>query len=317
METIGVIGLGLLGRGIASCLLAHGKTVIVYALESREFDTAKTAIQDAFDELVRHGAMAADDCGRPLERLHCASSLEELSRCEFVIESITESLSAKRALYAQLEAILGNDVVIATNTSSMSIADLQAELKHPGRLIGMHWAEPAYATWFLELVRGRATTDRAIECACSLATELQKEPCVVSSDMPGFIANRLAYAIYREALNLLRKGVADAETIDRAFRNSVGLWAAVCGPLRWIDLAGGPALYLRAMNNVLPTLSNASDTEQLQSSAVPDNGKGIIDGNGFYSYSETEAADWTERFHRHVWAIHSIHQNEFPRRYQQ
>ncbi len=312
MEIIGVVGLGLLGRGIAACLLAHGKSVIVYALDSREYDTAKTVIREAFDELTRHGILADCDGEQAMGRLHCASRLDEFSKCEFVIESITESLSAKRALYAQLEAVLGDDVVIATNTSSMSIADLQAGLKHPGRLIGMHWAEPAYATRFLELVRGEGTLDQAIERACGLAKQLQKEPCIVSSDLPGFIANRLAYAIYREALYLLREGAADAETIDRAFRNSVGLWAAVCGPLRWIDLTGGPALYLGAMNNVLPTLSNASSTEMLQSSAVTRTGKGIVDGSGFYSYSEAEADEWRERFHRHVWTIHSTQQNEFP-----
>ena len=120
----------------------------------------------------------------------------------------------------------------------------------------MHWAEPAHATRFLELIRGEATSDETVRRTEELARRLGKDPTVCRQDIPGFIVNRIGYAMYREALHLVELGVADIETIDRSVRNTLGLWAASCGPFRWIDLTGGPALYARSMERVIPTLRN-------------------------------------------------------------
>ena len=130
----------------------------------------------------------------------------------------------------EIEAVVAADVPIASNTSALPITTLQEGRLHPERFLGMHWAEPAYATRFLELIRGQHTSDAAMTKANSLATALGKEPCVVAKDVPGFIVNRLGYAMYREAVNMLESGVADAATIDRAFRNACGIWASLCGP---------------------------------------------------------------------------------------
>lgn len=312
MKQIGVLGLGLLGRGIAACMLAHGANVRVYSHNSAEYGPAESAIATALDDLHSRSLLGDELHANWRERIHWAQAVYALSDCDFLIESITESLEAKRTVYAQLETLIASSTPIATNTSSLPIADLQAGCVHPQRLIGMHWAEPAYATRFLEIVRGPLTDDATLERSLKLAQILHKEACVVTHALPGFIANRLGYALYREALHLLQMGVADAETIDRAFRNSVGLWAAAIGPLRWIDLTGGPELYLRAMDNVLPTLSNARQTSELVFPMVDRQGHGILDGNGFYSYSAEEALEWQRRFHAHVWTIHSVHENEFP-----
>jgi hypothetical protein len=127
----------------------------------------------------------------------------------------TEDLDTKQEVFDAFEAVVDPAVPIASNTSALPISMLQQSRRHPGRFVGMHWAEPA------------------LERAAELTRRLDKDPCLVQRDVPGFIVNRLGYTMYREAVHLLETGVADVETIDRSFRNACGLWASLCGPFRW------------------------------------------------------------------------------------
>jgi 3-hydroxybutyryl-CoA dehydrogenase len=312
VEIVGVAGLGLLGRGIAGCLLANRIRVIAYDVSATEMAQARLSIADAIHELVARGY-----CDPSLEdewpQLYTeARSPAEFRVCDFVIESIAESTESKAALFDELEAIVPSTVPIASNTSALPITILQQGRLHPERFLGMHWAEPAHATRFLELIRGEATSDAAMQAATALALRLGKDPCVVEQDIPGFIANRLGYAMYREACHLLATGVADAETIDRSFRNSVGLWATVCGPFRWIDLTGGPALYGRAMAGVLPTLSDAKDVPEPIASMMNAGAGGVRDGHGFYEYTPEQADAWKEIYKQQVWRVRKIVDEAFP-----
>jgi 3-hydroxybutyryl-CoA dehydrogenase len=122
----------------------------------------------------------------------------------------------------------------------------------------------------------------------------------------------MAYAMYREALHLLETGVADAETIDRAFRNVCGLWSTLCGPFRWIDITGGPALYAKAMKGVLPTLSNASELPKMLEQMWQNGDRGTINGRGFYSYAPEDAQRWESLLHRHAWAVRDLQEDYYP-----
>jgi 3-hydroxybutyryl-CoA dehydrogenase len=312
VNIVGVAGLGLLGRGIASCLLAHDITVVAYDLSPIGFAEARTAIAHAIHELVQRGYCSPSLQTDWQKRYTEATSLAQFAACDFVIESIVESLEAKAKLFDQLEAFLPSTVPVASNTSALPITLLQKDREHPHRFLGMHWAEPAHATRFLELIRGDLTNDESMHAAARLALRLGKDPCVVQQDIPGFIANRIGYAMYREACNLLTMGVADAETIDRSFRNSVGLWATVCGPFRWIDLTGGPALYGKAMAGVLPTLSNATEVPEPIASMMQANVGGIRDGHGFFEYTPAEAKAWEDIYREHVWRVRKAADEVFP-----
>ncbi len=226
---VGVAGLGFLGRGIAACFQNHGFHVI--ALEPKP-------------------TIAGSDT------LKLASGAAQMRDCELIVETITEDLAAKDALFRELEQHVGPAVPITSNTSSIPISLLQANRKHPQRFAGMHWCPPAETTLFMEIIRGNQTDDATIQRVVDISLELGKEPGIVSKDVPGFVANRLAYAMYREALHLLEEGVADIETIDLLCKNSLGLWTPMCGPFRWMDKTGGPALYAKAMERIIPTLSN-------------------------------------------------------------
>jgi 3-hydroxybutyryl-CoA dehydrogenase len=303
-ELIGVVGLGLLGRGIATCLLGHGFRVIVYdAAGEQSYARAREYIRIGVSEMVDNaGVPESLRAGWPAQ-LSVAASTAELGACTFVLESVAEDLAAKQRVYDELEAAVETTVPIASNTSALPIRTLQQSRKYPGRFLGMHWAEPAYATRFLELIATEKTSAETIEAALSLARRSGKEPTVLQKDLPGFIVNRLGYAMYREALALLEAGVADAETIDRSFRNACGLWASLCGPFRWIDITGGPALYARAMSGVLPTLDTSPEVPKTLARMCDEDYRGTLDGRGFYSYRPGDAERWNEVLHRQAWAI--------------
>jgi 3-hydroxybutyryl-CoA dehydrogenase len=303
-QTIGVVGLGFLGRGIAAWLLAHKFRVVGFTTGDRDtFQRARTYIGNAMAELIERAgyppALAVDWPSYFVE----ASSFEEFAACHFIIESVPEDLHLKQSVFDQLEAIVGVNVPIASNTSALPIERLQENRRNATRFLGMHFAEPAYVTRFLELIRGPQTSDEALQMASSIAIQAGKEPCVVAKDVPGFIANRIAYAMYREAVHLLEQGVADAETIDRACRNSLGLWASLCGPLRWIDITGGPALYAKAMAGVLPTLCNSPELPETLQAMLDRGDRGLISGHGFFSYQSGDEKLWEHRLHQQAWAI--------------
>ena len=183
------------------------------------------------DDLVERAGFAAELSQQWAERYEPVTTLDAMAGCDFVIESVIEDVAAKNEVYDQLETVVRADTPIASNTSALPISHLQRGRKHPERFLGMHWAEPAHATRFLELIRGEQTSDAAFQAAAQLGKAIGKEPSLVEKDVPAFIVNRIGYAMYREALNVLEMGVADVETIDRSVRNALGLWATHVRPL--------------------------------------------------------------------------------------
>ncbi len=302
-QTVGLAGLGFLGRGIAACLLAHGYRVVAWTTGRDTHEQARDYIAMALREMEAHQVVSQEIATTWETRYLRASEFDAFAECSFVIESVTEDLGIKQSVFDRIEAAVGPAVPIASNTSALPISLLQRTRKNPERFLGMHWAEPAYATRFLELIRGEQTGDEAMHQAISLAEAVDKDPAVVQRDVPGFIANRLGYAMYREAIHLLESGVADVETIDRAFRNACGLWATFCGPFRWMDITGGPALYAKVMQTILPDLASSPELSQTMQQKLAAGELGVQDGQGFYKYDSSAEALWAGKLHAHAWTV--------------
>jgi 3-hydroxybutyryl-CoA dehydrogenase len=309
---IGVVGLGLLGRGIAACLLGHGFRVIGFTPTQAEHDLARLDIVRMIREMAeRHDTRSEHDAGWE-HRFTSTTEMKSLAPCVFVIESAPEDPAIKHRVFSELESIIAPHAVLASNTSSIPITSLQEGRLHPGRVLGMHWAEPSHITRFMEIIRGESTDDPSFGAAGDLARRLGKEPALCRRDVPGFIVNRIGYAMYREACHLIDTGVADADTIDRAVRNTLGLWAGACGPLRWIDLSGGPALYAKAMARVLPTLSNADQVPPAMRKLAEQDARGIANGRGFFDYTPEEARRWESIYRRHAAQATDFINRHFP-----
>lgn len=311
-KIIGVAGLGLLGRGIATCLLSRDFRVIAYDPSESARRDARAHITEGIADLVHRGgfpaALNADWRGRYSDAI---AGVSAFAACDFVIESVIENLEAKQTLFDEMEAVVGPDVPIASNTSALPISAMQADRRHPRRFIGMHWAEPCHLTRFLEVIRGAATDDATTDATLALGRACGKEPSLVRKDIEGFVVNRIGYAMYREALHLLEAGVADVETIDRAFRNSVGLWAGIAGPFRWMDLTGVPA-YAAVMQRLFPLLSYETAVPRPMQALVDRGAQGISNLHGFYEYTPEQAEHWRRLLVEHVWVVREMTDRLFP-----
>ncbi len=288
---LGLIGLGLLGRGIATCFLAQGAQVVAYSRSASSRHDSLAHIEHALHELVARGIVPAGQIRDWRKRFKLVDSLQGLADCRFLIESVKEDFTLKCTIFDDLENIVTADTIIASNTSSIPISALQAGLEHPERLIGMHWGEPAQLLRYLEIIPGRLTSRRTLQRTRSLAEFCGKEPTLLKEDIRGFLSNRMMYAMIREAFHLVEAGIADIETVDRSFRNDIGWWALLAGPFRWMDLTGIPA-YELVMKELLPELSTSKDVPTLMRSTVAKGAKGVSNARGFYSYTKKSARQW-------------------------
>jgi 3-hydroxybutyryl-CoA dehydrogenase len=291
IEPIGLVGLGFMGRGIATCLLAHGLKVIGHDRAAVRAKQSLSHIDEALSDLLKRKTLMRSRFRDWRKSFVLTRSPEELGHCRFIIECVREDLALKRKLYQQLEAVVPARTVIASNTSSLPISLLQAGRKHPERFIGMHWGEPAQVMQYLEIIPGKKTSPRTIRLTQRLGKLCGKDPAVLREDVRGFLSNRMMYAMMREACYLVEAGIADVETVDRSFRNDMGWWAALFGPFRWMDLTGLPA-YATVMEGLFPELCNAKSVPKIMSDVVKSGALGTPNLRGFYKYTRASAREW-------------------------
>ena len=303
INTIGIIGLGLMGQGIASCFIRYGFNVIAYSRTAAREPEALAHISYSLRQLLDRNIITESETEGWEERFRYVNSLEKMGDCQFVVETVGESLELKRGIYKIIESVVEKDVVIATNTSGISISLLQKELANKERFIGMHWAEPADLTRYLEISRAEATAEYAIEIARNIGERCGKQPTLINYDISGLISNRMMYAMMREAMHLVEIGVADIETVDRSFRNDIGWWAALCGPFRWMDLTGLP-IYAKVMDGLFPELCNGDKAPELIKEKAASKSK-------FYDYQGDEEKEW-ER----IWTDFTLDLSELIKKYE-
>jgi 3-hydroxybutyryl-CoA dehydrogenase len=306
---VGIVGLGLMGKSIAACLLAAGHPVIGHDTEPSRRDETLPAIREMLEELSREGSLSAP-VDAVIQRLSVVATIEALAPSEIAFEVVTEDLAAKRAVFAALEAILAPDAIIASNTSAIPITLLQQGLAHPERLFGVHWAEPAHLTRFLEIIAGDASEPARGEALHALAAHWGKEPTLVRRDIRGFVTNRIMYAMIREAFHIVESGAATVEDVDRSVRNDIGAWATLAGPFRWMDLTGIPA-YGAVMADLMPDLSNATTLPRLMQETIAAGALGTANAKGFHEYTPETAQAWNEAFRRFSMDIRHL-QQKYP-----
>jgi len=301
---IGVVGLGLMGCSISTCLLMAGHPVVAVAPLPADLDHAEKRIRQHLQKSQEEGLIdQAPDFY--LHQLTITEDYNLLANCKIVMECTIENIEIKRTVYAKIEAVISPEAILTSNTSAIPISILQAEVQHPARFAGLHWAEPSHTTRFLEVICGDKTDIQQAEYLYEIAHLWQKEPTLVRKDIRGFITNRLMYAMYREACYLVENDYASIEDVDRACRNNAGYWMTLVGVFRWMDLTGVPA-YHTVMKDLLPTLSNQTTIPDLINDVVAAGGKGVLNAKGFYSYTPEEAKLWEETFQEFSYDIRKL-----------
>lgn len=301
---VGVIGLGLMGCSIVAALVMQGYKVIAVAPLESDMEQGPGRVLHALRESFRQG-IHNHDVASLEAKVHFTKSYDDLRNCFLISECVVENVDIKKNVYALIEASVSDNAVITTNTSAIPITLLQSTLLHPERFLGMHWAEPAFTTPFLEIICGPKTDQLVAESLYKVASGWGKEPTLVRKDIRGFITNRLMYAMFREGFNLVENGYASIEDVDRACRNDAGYWMTFCGMFRFMDLTGLRA-YHHVIKDLFPTLSNQTDTPELIDKIAREGGNGITNGNGFYTYTKEEAAEWEKAFEEFAYDINSL-----------
>lgn len=231
---VAVIGAGTMGAGIAQVAAQAGHAVILYDAAAGAAEKGRAGILAALARLVEKGKLSSAEQASISTRLAVAQSLGDLKGAALVIEAIVEKLEIKRQLFQSLEAIVGADTILASNTSSLSITAIAAGLRHPGRVAGLHFFNPAPVMSLVEIISGLATDAAVLDSLTETASAWGKTP-VRARSTPGFIVNRVARPFYAEGWRLLEEGVADAATIDAIVRESGGFRM---GPFELLDLIG-------------------------------------------------------------------------------
>lgn len=291
---VGVVGLGLMGCSISTAFLMAGHPVTAVASLPADLEHAESRIRAHLTRSIKEEIIPGP-VEKYFERLTITEDYRKLSGSQLVVECTIENLDIKKSVYQKIEAVVSPHAILGSNTSAIPISILQSHTRHPERFFGLHWTEPSHTTRFLEIICGEASDLKLAEYLYELAHYWEKEPTLVKKDIRGFIANRLMYAMYREAFHLVEGGYATVEDIDRACRNNTGIWMTLVGVFRWMDLTGVPA-YHTVMKDLFPTLDNSTGVPKLIDDIVKAGGKGVANAHGFYSYTPEEAKLWEETY---------------------
>lgn len=235
VETIGVIGCGLMGSGIVEACARSGLSVVVREIDQEALHGGLARLRGSLDKGLERGKLSVQDHAAALDRVRGTTDLDDLGACDWVIEAAVEDMSVKRALFAALDALMPAQAILSSNTSSISITKIAASTGRPDRVIGTHFFNPVPVMPLLELVRGLETSDATFDAASALGRRLGKTLVVCQKDAPGFIVNRLFVPYGLDAIRALEEGVASMEDFDTAM--TLGMNHPM-GPFALMDFVG-------------------------------------------------------------------------------
>ncbi len=282
VKTIGVLGAGTMGNGIAQVAAQAGFNVVMRDIEDRFVQGGLKSIDKFLAKSVEKGKMTADQKNTITGRIKGTTKLEEMKSCDFIVEAVLEVMDLKKEVFKALDEMCGPDVILSTNTSSMSITEIATSTKRPDKVVGMHFFNPVPLMKLVEVVRGHFTSDATVAICMDLTKKLGKEGVEVKKDVPAFIVNRLMIPHFIEAMVLLEEGVASKEDIDKAAK--LGLNYPM-GPFELMDLTG---LDINLMVNEYLRKELKSETKWQSShtlkNLVKANRLGRKTGAGWYEY---------------------------------
>jgi 3-hydroxybutyryl-CoA dehydrogenase len=239
MLRIGVIGAGSMGSGIAEVAATYGHSVIIYDNAIGARDKFENGLQRNFQKLIEKGKMTAETAQAITGRIRFVQKLQDVSESDVVIEAVVEDLKIKKEIFSELEQVCGHETILATNTSSLSVTSIAAACKYPGRVLGIHFFNPATLMPLVEIIPGVATDVQVVQKARQLI-DSWKKVTVLAKDTPGFIVNRIARPFYGEAIRILEEGLATKEEIDTAMKKWGGFRM---GPFELMDFIGNDVNY--------------------------------------------------------------------------
>lgn len=282
IETIGVIGAGTMGHGIAQVAAGAGYRVLLRDVDRDSLARGIQAIERNLAKGIQVGKLTEADCDSTLQHIRGTTHLEEIANADLIIEAAPERLELKQELLQQVESFSSRSFIFATNTSSLSITEIAKSSERPANVVGMHFFNPVHLMRLIEIVVGKATSDDTVEIVREVSHKLRKEPIIVR-DVPGFASSRLGVALGLEAMRMLEQGVASAKDIDTAMELG---YNHPMGPLKLTDHVG-----LDIRLNIAEYLYRELGSEtfrppEVLRRLVKEGKLGKKTGEGFYTWSQ-------------------------------
>ncbi|MEQ6388476.1 3-hydroxyacyl-CoA dehydrogenase family protein [Bacillaceae bacterium S4-13-58] len=310
VRNITVLGAGTMGHGIAQNYALAGYNVSLYDLKKEYLANALILIEKSLSMLVKENRISKDEQDRALTHIFMTTNFEEaVKNADFITEAVSENLDIKYKLFADLEKVISDETIVASNTSTFSISQLTEKMTIKNRLIITHFFNPAQLVPLVEIVKSNETSNEVINQTVELMKTIGKTPVVLKKDVPGLIANRLQAALVREAFYLLDEGVADARDIDRVVTSGPGFRWAFIGPLETADY-GGLDIWKSVVENLAPNLSKADKVPNFINEKFLEGKLGTKTGEGIYSYSNEIVKEEIEQRDKNFIRLNKIKEKE-------
>ncbi|MBU5256410.1 3-hydroxyacyl-CoA dehydrogenase family protein [Tissierella praeacuta] len=284
IKKIGIAGAGTMGSGIAQIFARKGYEVVVTDVKEEFLENSKGLVSIFNKSLIEEGLMGESEVESTIKNIKYNVDKKIFSDCDIIIEAIIEKIDIKQDFWKEVEKVAKPDAIFATNTSGLSITEISKKLENKGRFIGMHFWNPPHIIPLVELIKGDGTKDEIINILLKLLKKIDKEPVVVQKDVPGFIGNRIQFAVFREALNIVEKGIATFEDVDRAMKYGPGFRYPIIGPLETADLGGLDTFYYIS-SYLFNDLSDVKEPQEILKKLMNNKELGVKSKKGFYDYS--------------------------------
>lgn len=288
IRKVTVLGAGMMGPGIAQLFAVRGFDTTVWGLEN-ELPRVLDTIRSNLRMMAVYGIGREEEIEPTIGRIRTTSILEDaVSKADFVEEAIVENLEIKQDFFRQMDSLCNEKTILATNTSVISTTEIALKSKHRERIVGTHFWNPPHLIPLVEVVRARDTSEGTMDRTMALMADIGKKPVRVKKDVPGFLANRLQHALWREAISIVENGIADPAEVDEAVKNSFGLRLPVLGPMENADLVGLDLTYA-IHNYVLKHIEDSHLPSPILKEKVERGDLGIKTGKGFQEWPKEDA----------------------------
>ncbi len=288
-KRIGVLGAGKMGLGIAQLFATKGYQVrVIYVYDDKTRYDAREVIRENLQVLVDNDALDGAQIPAILDRIGFVDEPEEIADfADIIFECIVEKLEVKQEYFARMDRIFPPQTILASNTSAISITEIAEKSEHKERIIGTHYWNPAYLIPLVEVIRTRYVSDEIAQATYDLLEEAGKCPVFVKKDVPGFLANRLQHALFREALKIIEDEIAEPQDVDKAIKYGFGMRLGICAPVEVMDM-GGLDLTYNIHSYLFPHLENSTEPSRLLTENIAAGNLGFKTGKGLLEYTPEE-----------------------------
>ena len=288
MQKIAVIGAGLMGHGIGQIFAVHGHDVTLVDLDEKILGSATVGIRNNLELMADHDFITPDEIDAAIARVSTTTDTEKgVDGADFVVEAVVENLEVKQNIFKKLDQLCPSSTILASNTSVISITEIARKSAEKKRIVGTHFWNPPHLIPLVEVVPGAETVPETVDATYELLMSVGKLAVKIKKDVPGFVANRLQHALWREAISIVENDIADAATVDECIKYGFGLRLPALGPMENSDMVGNDLVFA-IHDYILEHIESSPEPSPLLREKVEKGELGFKSGQGFQSWSKEE-----------------------------